>query len=117
MLKHQAESEEVIRDTSHDIAKHDGNFDLVDSVIGPITKRRFPYVVDAVKLNGKRLDHMLTQCSDWSEQECVTAHKSITAGVEFSARKEGAPRRYALRFIKICSILPHFIDGRILQNT
>ena len=93
-MKHQAEAERVIRDVSHDIIKNDGRFELVDSTIGNVTKRRFPYVSDAVKLNRKRLEHMLTQCSDWTEADSKAAHQSITAGSSFHlAVSDDAPKR------------------------
>ena len=82
-----------MKETSYDIEHRDGKFQLADISLGEISNKRFIYICDAVKMNRKRLDYMLTQSSDWSEQECHAAHQEIVGGSEFPlATSESAPR-------------------------
>ena len=93
-MKYQAEAEEAVRGASYDVYSQDGGFRLVDSSIGEVSKVRFPYVNDAVKLNRLRLDHLIASLSDWTEEECLQAQQDLTKGTEFDlAIKEGTPKR------------------------
>ena len=80
--------------TSYDIYRSGGNFRLVDSSIGEVSKVRLPYVHDTVKLNRLRLTHLIETLSDWSEDECLQAQREVGAGTEFDlAIEEGTPKR------------------------
>ena len=95
LIRKQSESESVIRDVSYDIVHGEGRFELVDSSIGDINSVRFPYVSDTVKLNRKRLDHMLVHYSDWTDQECLQAQSEIVSNTEFNlfSTKNKGPKR------------------------
>ena len=94
LLKYQSEAEEIVLGTSYDIYDLDGEYRLVDSTIGEISKVRLPYVQDTVKLNRLRLNHLIESLSDWSDNDCLQAQRSLTEGTEFDLDiKEGTPKR------------------------
>ena len=96
LLKYQSEAEEIVLGTSYDIYDQDGEYRLVDSSIGEVSKIRLPYVQDTVKLNRLRLNHLIESLSDWTENECLQAQRDLTAGTDFDlAIKEGTPKRYS----------------------
>ena len=107
LLKYQSEAEEIVLGTSYDIYNRNGEFRLIDSSIGEVSKVRLPYVQDTVKLNRLRLNHLITSLSDWTEEECLQAQQDISDGTEFDlAIKEGTPKRYEFYFtIRIPFIL------------
>ena len=93
-MKYQSEAEEIVLGTSYDVYNRNGDFRLVDSSIGEVSKVRFPYVHDAVKLNRLRLNHLITSLSDWTEEERLQAQRDVTDGTDFDlAIKEGTPKR------------------------
>ena len=95
LLKYQSEAEEVILGTSYDIYNQNGEFRLIDSSIGEVSKIRLPYVQDRVKFNRLRLNHLIESLSDWTTEECLEAQQQLSEGTNFDlAIKEGTPKRY-----------------------
>ena len=67
---------------------------MVDSAIGEISKIRLPYVQDTVKLNRLRLNHLIESLSDWTDNDCLQAQRTLVEGTEVDlAIKEGTPKR------------------------
>ena len=94
-MKYQSEAEEIVLGTSYDVYQHKGNFRLIDSSIGEVSKVRLPYVQDTVKLNRLRLNHLIDTLSDWTEDECLQAQREVSEGTEFDLDiKEGTSKRY-----------------------
>ena len=93
-MKYQSEAEESVRGISYDVYNQNGEFRLIDSTLGTISKVRLPYIQDAVKLNRLRLNHLIESLSDWSTEECLEAQQQIVEGTDFDLGiKEGSPKR------------------------
>ena len=92
----------MVKSATYDIYARDGELRLIDSTIGQISRIRFPYICDSVKLNRFRLNHLIESLADWSDADRLQAHQTITEGTEVDmAIKDNAPKRYCFIFILI----------------
>ena len=97
MLKYQDEAEQIIRDAQYDLDSRDGEYRLVEAEIGDISRVRFPYVKDQVRLNRARLNHILDHLADWEPEDQVRAESEVTQGTSFDIGLEpDEPKRYVI---------------------
>ena len=94
LLKYQSEAEEVVKNVTYDLYAKDGEIRLIDSTMGAVSKIRFPYVCDSVKLNRFRLNHLIETLADWTDDECLQARQELAEGTEIDlALKDDSPKR------------------------
>ena len=82
-MKYQDEAEQVIKNAQYELDSRDGEYRLAEAEIGDISRVRFPYIKDQVRLNRARLTHILDNLADWTMEDQAKAEQEVTQGTSF----------------------------------